>query len=341
MDILSWAERTNPNDPLAPYALGNLLYDLQPERAVEEWEEAAALDPLFSTAQRNLGLAYERVRGDIPSAVTRLEKAVAADRKDPRLCYELDVLSEQAGTALEKRLAWLERNHSVVARRDDALAREIGLLIRAGRHARAIELLTTHHFHVWEGGGEIHNLWVEAFLARGRSSLERRKAVEALKDFERALEYPENLEVGPPADGGGSPKIYYFIGAAREAAGERTKSVPAFEKAAGLRTGWSEQSYYRGLALRKLGREAEAGEVFAGLVAFAEERLRTAPGMDFFEKFGEKQSARLQEARNRFLLGLGLAGEGMRREAAGEFSRALSLDPNMDEARRSLAELKK
>ncbi|MDH4197189.1 MAG: DUF5107 domain-containing protein, partial [Candidatus Aminicenantes bacterium] len=42
MDILTWAQRMNPKDALAPYALGNLLYDLQPERAIEEWTKAAA-----------------------------------------------------------------------------------------------------------------------------------------------------------------------------------------------------------------------------------------------------------------------------------------------------------
>jgi tetratricopeptide (TPR) repeat protein len=341
IDILTWAQRKNPKDALAPYALGNLLYDLQPERAVEEWEKAASLDPSFATAQRNLGFAYARVRGDLPGAVSRLEKAVAAKPEDPRLYYELDVLFEQAGTALTKRLTLMENNHRVVAQRDDALSREIGLLIRAGRYARAIDLLTTHHFHISEGGGEVHNLWVEAFLARGRSNLGKQKPAAGLTDFERALEYPENLEVGPPTGGDGSPKIYFFIGAATAAKGDPTRAAEAFEKAAGFRPGWSEQSYYRGLALRKLGREAEANEVFDGLVAFAQERMRTTPGMDFFEKFGEKQSARVQEARHRFLFGLGLMGKGMKHEAAEEFSRALSLDPNLDEARRSVEELKK
>ncbi len=341
MDILAWAQQRNSKDALAPYALGNLLYDVQPERAIKEWQKTATLDPSFSTAQRNLGLAYARVRGDLASAVSGLEKAVGANPKDPRLYYELDLLYEQAATPLAKRLALLEKNHPVVSRRDDALSREIGLLVRAGRYGRAIDLLTTHHFHIWEGGGEIHNLWAEAFLLRGRQALGRNKPDEARRDFERALEYPENLEVGPPSDGGGSPKIYFFIGAAAEAAGDRAKAEQAFEKAAGFRSGWSEQGYYRGLALRKLGREAEASGLFDGLINFARERIRTTPGMDFFEKFGEKQSARVLEARHRFLLGLGLAGKGMKSEAAEEFSRALALDPNLDEARRSLEGLEK
>jgi tetratricopeptide (TPR) repeat protein len=273
--------------------------------------------------------------------VASLEKAVAANPRDARLFYEHDVLYEQSGAPLDKRLALLERNHGAVARRDDALSREISLLIRAGHSSRAIDLLMTHHFHIWEGGGEVHNLWVEALLARGRSNLERKKAAEAKNDFERALEYPANLEVGPPADGGGSPKIYFFIGAATEAAGDEAKAAVAFEKAAGFKSGWSEQTYYRGLALRKLGRDVEARQLFDGLVDFAQKRIRTTPGMDFFEKFGEKQSVRVEEARYRFLLGLGYAGKEAIGEAASEFRRALELDPNYDEARRALEALKR
>ena len=53
------------SDPRAPYYLGNLLYDLQPERAIAEWEKARALDPGFARVHRNLAFAYARARGDL------------------------------------------------------------------------------------------------------------------------------------------------------------------------------------------------------------------------------------------------------------------------------------
>lgn len=338
LEILRWAEREKPADAVAPYLLGNLLYDLQPEAAIGEWEKSRALDPAFGMVHRNLGLAYARTRGDARAGNASLEKALACSPRDARLYYELDVVAESAGIPAGRRLARLEKNHPIVAERDDALAREIGLLIQTGRHSRAIDLLRGRHFHVWEGGEDVHGRWVEAHLLRGREALAAGKAAAALRDFETALTYPANFDVGAPADGGGSAKIFYFIGAAAEAAGDRPGAARAFERAAGFRPAWSEDSYFLGLALRKLGREAEAVRSFQGLAGFAADALKAAPKADFFEKFGERQSAGFVEARHRLLLGLGLAGQGKRDEAAAEFRLAAGLDPRLVEARLQLEE---
>ncbi len=45
IDILRWAQKVDPGDARAPYYLGNLLFDLQPEAALAAWEKAVALDP--------------------------------------------------------------------------------------------------------------------------------------------------------------------------------------------------------------------------------------------------------------------------------------------------------
>ncbi len=186
---------------MAPYLLGNLLFDRQPGRAIEEWERSRALDGSPPMAERNLGLAYSRVNNDIPRAVACLERAVSRDPDNPKLYAELDELYDLAGEPPAKRLAALEERHDAVARRGDALSREIGLLVELGRYDRAIELLSGHRFHVWEGGEGVHDLYVDAHLLRGRKSLEDGRARAALADFRAALEYPENLEVGPPASG--------------------------------------------------------------------------------------------------------------------------------------------
>ena len=46
---------------------------------------------------------------------------MSLDKKYPIHFFELDGLYEAAGTPPEKRLALLERNHSLVAERDDVL----------------------------------------------------------------------------------------------------------------------------------------------------------------------------------------------------------------------------
>jgi tetratricopeptide (TPR) repeat protein len=328
LDILTWAKAERPNDPRAPYYLGNLLFDIQPDAAVAEWEKAAALDPKFSIARRNLGLAYARVKNDLPGALKELEAAVAAAPEDAKLYEELDRLHEAAGTPWAKRLALLEKNHKIVARRDDALAREAGLLVQAGRFGRAIEILETNHFNVWEGSGGVYGLFVEAHLQRGEDALSSRKWREALADFEAARTYPRNFDVAEPRDGGGSARIFHLIGLAQEGLGNAAKAREAFEKAASYGHGPSEAAYFEALALRKLGREKEAAEKLDGLRKAAESRLQSAPAMDFFEKFGEKQSAAAGVAEAHFWLGLAFLGQGNNAAAADEFKAALAANPN-------------
>lgn len=52
----------------------------------------------------------------------------------------------------------LENNQQTVLKYDDALAREIMLHVQLGHYDRAIDLLKGHDFHVWEGGGMIHDV---------------------------------------------------------------------------------------------------------------------------------------------------------------------------------------
>jgi hypothetical protein len=85
-----------------------------------------------------------------------------------------------------------------------------------------------------------------------------------------------------------------------------------------------------------LGREAEAVSVYEGLVNRARDALAAAPAMDFFEKFGERQSARTRQANLHFLAGLGLLGTGKEADAVVEFEKAVSMDPGYVEARRFL-----
>jgi len=334
VDILEWAAKTNPGDGRALYYLGNLLFDVQPEKALAAWERAREVDPNLAVLHRALGLAYARIKNDLPAALVSLEKAVALDPKDSRFYFELDQLAEAADVAPEVRLARLAKNHKAVAGNDNALAREVTLYIQTGRPAKALEILRGHHFHVWEGGGEIHGLWVEANLAEGRRRFEAKDYRYALSACQDALSYPRNLDVGPPSSGPGSPKVFYHLGLAYEALKNAAEAASCYEKAIAFGAGPSEQAYYRGAALARLGRNDEALRQFGDLAARAREGLAAAPAGDFFEKFGEKRSARTRQANLHFLVGLGLLGQGRNAEAQAEFGQAVVLDPGHSEARR-------
>jgi len=331
-EVLRFAAAAMPDDPRPHYYLGNLLFDAQPEKAMKEWERAKALGSTLATVHRNLGLAHERVENDITKAVDALERAVEQDPGDARLFFELDLLLEKAGVLPEKRLARLEANHRVVAERDDALCREIMLLIRCGHYGKAADLLAGHHFHKWEGVGQVHSLYVNAHLLNGMQLLDRDKHAEAIEEFEAAWNYPENLEKGKPKHRPTAPKIHYLTGLAERAGHAQEKALSCFKLAAdaeGVSPG-SEGSFYQGLALCELGQRKEAEELFDSLIRIGKERIDTVTdaSVDFFTKFGSKRSQRIKRARAHYIMGLGHLGRGDRAKAKSEFEKALELDIN-------------
>jgi len=232
--VLRRAIELNPADARAPYYLGNLLYDWQPEQAVKLWEQSAALDPSFAIVQRNLAVAYSRQKptNDLARAIARLEQAVSGPVKYALHFAELDELYAAAGAAPEKRLALLEQNAAVVAQCDDALSREIGLKVFAGEADEAIRLMTGRRFAVWEGGTlEVADHWVNAHLLRGRRALAGGRFAAALADFQAAQTIPDNL----PSDQGGSGRnaeIAYWLGVAWEKTGEPAKAQQCWQEAA-------------------------------------------------------------------------------------------------------------
>lgn len=328
IDVLRHAIARNPADARAPYYLGNLLFDHQPQAAIKAWEQSARLDNTFATVHRNLALAYARVERDNARAVAAMEKAVACDARDPRLYAELDNLYEAANADPKKRLALLRQNHQTVAQRDDALRRQIALEILLGDYDRAIGLLIAGHFRLWEGEKvSTHDLHVDAHVLRAQQLIKAGQHAQALKDCEAALEYPERFETARPSGVGGKMvQVYYVMGTIHAAMGQAEKARSSFEQAARGRSGISDVRYYQALAQRQLGREDEANRVFDELISYATKRLEAGSDMDFFEKFGGRESVASQKAMAHYLLGLGHLGKGRKAEAREQFEAALRLN---------------
>jgi len=349
--ILSRAMEENPKDARASYYLGNLLYDLQPKEAIKAWEEARGRDGSFALAHRNLGFAYARIENDTTKAVASMEAALAR-REDPRFLGELDQLYEAGGVAASKRLANLEKHHPTALERDDVLSREIRLDLLMGKYDTALALLTNRHWNVWEGGASVHDLYVDALLLRGQQSKKDKKYAEALKDYEAALEYPDNFSVGKPYRGDRSPQIYYFIGTAQEALGDAGKANAAYQKSVadvgeGGKTRRSAAGdgagilYCQARALEKLERKDDAVRLFDSLIKFGQQALESGDTVDYFAKFGERQSKNIRMAHAHYALGLGHLGTGKLAEAKAEFEKALQLNPNHLGATVQLAALAK
>ncbi len=330
-DVLKAAIEHNPTDAKAHYYLGNLLYDLQPEKAIEQWEKSREFDGSFALVHRNLGWAYYRTQNDVAKATASYERAVACNANDARVFTELDQLYELGNAPVEKRVALFEKNRATAAKRNDSLERAIGVQVLAGKYDEAIDALTKIHFHVREGGGEIRGIYVDAHLLRGLSRLKQNQPKPALADFLAAAEYPENLSVGRSRSGDAlGAQIAYYAGQACEAIGEAEKAKEYYTKAASQRGGggglMTESRFYRAMALKKLDRASEAQGIFDDLIKTGMDRLARDEAADFFAKFGERESPQARQASAHYLIGLGCLGKGDASNARTEFATAAKLN---------------
>ncbi len=342
IEVLNTTVQHNPSDARAYYYLGNLLYDLQPDEAIRWWEKSRTIDDSFAIVHRNLGWAYYRTENNVDKAMTSYEKAVSCNDKDPRLYVELDSLYEVANVPLPKRLALFEKNHKTVVKRNDSFLREIMVLVLVGRYDEAIDFLAKNHFHVREGGGEIHDVYVDAHLLRGLSYLKNRKFDKALSDFQKASEYPENLSVGRPKNDRRAPQVAYYTAAAYEALGDTEKASEFYKKVADQRISsrWSEARFYQGLCFSRLDQKDRSEKIFDGLIENAKEELTRKADIDVFAKFGRQQTEQARKASAHYELGLGYLGKGLRVDAEVEFEAAVKLNVSHVWARAQLAELK-
>ncbi len=336
LQILQTAIRENARDAQAYQLYGDLLYYLEHKaEAVSAWEQAALLNPKSGQVERNLGFAYER-NGKMEQAVAAYEKSVKADPSNPRTLIELDALYQRTGKPATNRLAWMQKHLSTVMKHDDAVIRLLGLYNETGQYDKAIRILDTRHFHVWEGGGQVHDLFVDAHLLKGLSLLRTKKYEAAVREFETADTYPENLEVGRPATGRSGAKIYYYIGLASKEQGNTAKAQECFEKSAGTETsggrsrgGRSERDIYRTLSLQQLGKTDEANKLIASCREYVEQQLSSNSLIDEYSKFGEDGSQSQRLAQVFYLSGLTYYAQGDRSKAAEEFDKALKANRNL------------
>jgi tetratricopeptide (TPR) repeat protein len=323
---------------------------MQPAEAINEWETARAVDGSFALVHRNLGQAYARRENNVKKAIAEMETAFSL-RPHPRWLYEIDELYEAAGVTPKGRLAYFQKHSEAVLQRDDVLAREIGVLVQDGQYDEALKLLAGRTFYIWEGAvANPHDSFVDAHLLRGHKLLKAAKPAEALKDYEAALEYPENLGIGKPYRGDRSAVIYYWIGAANEAAGNAAKAREFYRKSADeptyegrrrrVRLDAADLAFHQALALNKLGDKEKAAKVFEALVAEGHRRLAGGAAVQDFAKFGQRTLPNVENARAHYVIGLGYLGLGKTAEAKAEFGQAVKLDVNQMWAAYELSALK-
>ncbi|HEX8711731.1 MAG TPA: DUF5107 domain-containing protein [Terracidiphilus sp.] len=284
MIVLEFAIARNPTAAKAHYYLGNLYYDKRRyEEAIGCWRRSVELDPGFSIPWRNLGIAEFNVLHDPQAANKMYERAFAAEPSDARLFYEWDQLKKRANLATpEERLRFLEAHSVLVEQRDDLMVEYITLLNQSGQWQKALESLSRRRFSPWEGGeGLVSAQYVNAHRALGNAALACGNPGEALRHYEAARHYPENLGEGKhlltlERD------LDYLSGVAAQQMGDAKSAERFWAAAAAPLAEPGMHSYFQALALRAIGSENEAAEVLSKLAQAADEKMTREPKLDFF-----------------------------------------------------------
>jgi len=341
--VLELAMTVNPSDAKAPYYLGNLFYDKrQYQEAVSNWAHSMELDDTFPTVIRNLGIAYFNKLNDPEKALQFFEKAYALDPSDARILMELDQLYKRLNRTPQTRLQFLNAHIEVANQRDDLYLERIAALNFSGDYEDALSLIRNRQFHPWEGGeGKVSGQYRYSLVQLAKKAIADGSYEQAITFLEQAKHYPVNLGEGK-LFGAQENDIFYWLGCAYQGLKETDLANNHFIKATiGLEEPSAalfyndqqpDQIFYQGLAWIKLGEQDKAGNVFKKLIAYGEEHGNDEVKVDYFAVslpnlllFEDDLSLR-NKAHCYFMQGLGYVGLEKTAEARTFLSKVLQLD---------------
>ncbi len=324
MEVLNTALKYNPADGKAHYYIGNILYEKQPEFAIENWQKAVEKNPDLAVAFRNLGWGYYRHYGDVAKAISYYERAIDLTKKEAIYYAELDALYELNNVPIDKRLKLFQGQNEVVKNRDDAFIRQIAVLTLADQPEKAVEYLDGVEFAYREGSSRVRETIIDAQLMLGRKHFNNREYDKALDCFLRA-QVPEE-EAGSSRMGNRYMQVSYYIGLAYEALGDRGKAKYFFEKSIERKTGRiNVMSYYQGLSYEKLGDMNNSKRVFESMIKEADQQLKNSAVSEVGVIFGEREAENERKSRYYTIRGFAYKGLGETKRANEDLKSAIEL----------------
>lgn len=291
--ILESAIRVLEKAPRAHYYLGCLLYDKkQNKKAIKHWLTSTEEEPSFAMSYRNLAIAYYNKEHDISKALPAMKRAVELDPDYSRFLLEYDQLCAKAGYSNEDRLKVLEAHIDLVTYRDALYLEYITLLNNTGQYEKALDCLTTHQFHPWEGGeGKVSAQYRYALTQKALLLLNKKQYDEAIELLEATKTYPQNVGEGK------LPNVQdniadYYLGIAYEETGNKEATTAHYLAASvGLDEPGSVLYYndqpsdtilYQGFANEKLGNTNAARKCYHQLLSFGQKHLFDKVEYDYF-----------------------------------------------------------
>ena len=266
--VLEKAAELFPKSYKPHYYLGNLLYEKQPDRAVAEWEKVNELQPDFALAWRNIGWANWLLYKDYAKAKKYYLKAIELDPSSALFLEECDQVLEALGEDVRFRFELLKSHHETAVKRYYPLAGEVITGMFVGEYDYILDLLKNCYFPTREGVANFHYVYMDALLLAGAEKVRKGEYEAAIELYKKAFDYPENHQVfyvdgRCPHDA----QVYVALAEAYEKLGDDAKARENYELASQVDVKKTDFRYWQALALKRLGKKAEAKEIFKALVA--------------------------------------------------------------------------
>lgn len=326
IDVLNKAVELFPENYKPHYYLGNLLYEKQPERAVAEWQKVTEMAPEKALAWRNIGWYHWINTRNFAEAKKYYLKAIELDPSSALFLEEADQVLELGGEDVQFRHDLLKSHHETAVKRYYPLAGEVITGMFVGDYDYVLDLLENCYFPTREGVANFHEIYMDALLLAGKDKLKKGDAEGAIALYSKAFDYPENHQVfyvdgRIPHDA----QVYCAIAEAYEQLGEADKARENYEKAANVNVQKTNFRYWKGVALKALGRKAEAKALFRDLVQAGKDGVVE----DFVSFYGAEgttsQSVESVNSQAYYTMGLGYKGLGRGFKANRCFRKSVSL----------------
>ena len=276
IDVLNAAKAACPESEKPYYYMGNLLYNIQPDNAMAEWSRCVEMNPGDDLAWRNLGWANWLHTKDYAKAAECYRKAIGLNAQ-PLYLEEGDQVFDAARVPVKERYELLKGLHETAVKRYYPLAQEVILATFCGDYDYALGLLDSCYFPTREGVANFHDNFVDACVLAAKAKVKAGDIEGAIELYKKAFTYPENHQVFLVDERAThDAQINYELGCAYEKLGEKQLAKEYFEKAAAQDyklKGSKDWRYCSVLALRKLGRKAEAREISRAMVAEGKSRV--------------------------------------------------------------------
>jgi tetratricopeptide (TPR) repeat protein len=329
---LEAAAAADPEDAHARHLLGNVLYGLgRRDDGLAQWKQAVALDERLALSWRNIAWAERQLHQDDRAAAQAYRRAFAIDPSDARVLLELDQTAERLRVPAAERRALLDAHRATVDERDDLTMRWIDVTLATGGPADlepVRQALLTRHFHSWEGMYGIHQAFMDVHQRLGDLALGRKDLKGALALYQKAFEYPKNLEVAPRTPDFRA-HLNWSVANAYLASGRKADARPYLDRI--LAEKYDRPAlgtYYQALAEKARGNSAASQALLAQL----EERARTlTAGSD--DRRGRAGTA------GWYLLSLALEAKGDAAGAREAMQKALERDAQPGRAALGMAQV--